>query len=244
MARDAARTRRFDWAFTLIELLVVIAIIAILAGLLLPGLSRAKQKSKGIQCASRMHQIAMAANLYSSEHNDLFVMLGRGRRSPTTNNALRVSEYTWWPDLLKPYAQNTALYNCPGLRGTFGIGLNHIELGVLGEGQVHENEVMQPSGTAYFADCNGNSFIITNLFTTNTVGTNTTVNTNLTNGGSAIFFRTPHTCVQMCSGGSLAERHNNRINAAFVDGHVQTMKAAGIGLNFANGNPSAMWDKK
>ena len=52
-------------AFTLIELLVVIAIIAILAGLLLPVLGRAKEKSNDIQCRNGLHQIQMAAQMYA-----------------------------------------------------------------------------------------------------------------------------------------------------------------------------------
>jgi len=62
--------------FTLIELLVVIAIIAILAAMLLPALSKAKQKAQGIGCLNNLKQIQYAWYLWSGDNNDQIVPTG------------------------------------------------------------------------------------------------------------------------------------------------------------------------
>ena len=80
-------------AFTLIELLVVIAIIAILAAMLLPALSRAKQKAQALQCLSNNKQLVTAWHLYSLDFRD---RVCNNFTIPGTENAIRNGTYDNW----------------------------------------------------------------------------------------------------------------------------------------------------
>jgi prepilin-type N-terminal cleavage/methylation domain-containing protein len=98
MIRPFLPSRAVRRGFTLIELLVVIAIIAILAGMLLPSLGKAKGAAQRIACVNQIRQLGLSSTLYGGENSGEF---------PERNNGPR------WCERLLPYYKSVKVLVCP-----------------------------------------------------------------------------------------------------------------------------------
>ncbi len=108
--------RRLSRGFTLIELLVVIAIIAILAGLLLSALGKARQKALTARCLSNLRQLGVGLALYVDDHSDK-LPFGNGL---TAGGGWPRFPFTEFWSVINPYiATNGSFFVCPADKGPF-----------------------------------------------------------------------------------------------------------------------------
>jgi prepilin-type N-terminal cleavage/methylation domain-containing protein len=236
-----APPREQRWTgFTLIELLVVIAIIAILAALLLPALANAKGKAKATQCMNNERQIALATKMYGDDYGDH--ILPYDIVGPTFLGAIfhphglnAASEDTEWRDVIYclNYVHNTNVFNCTGVPPgeKFNIGINY----GLSEYQLKFSDIHRPlTDTFYFACTAG-------------IATPPAINPdNWQDGGSSWeHFDTPQNpdlWLQPATPFVPFNRHGNRTELGWLDGHSSAKPVSQLGLVDRYGQPLAATD--
>ena len=210
-----------DAGFSLIELLASVAIITILAALLLPGLGRSKMSAKRLQCLSNLHQMNLAASLYLEDNSGSYPTAYYWDEANNIDYAwdlttLAGDSHRVIPGLLWQSHGNTHIQQCPSFIGGANwlsdpyTGYNY-NTSYIGHGQYEDisqpaksSDVRHPVKTVLFGDGQYSG------------GADKFMRAPFPNPGDANFWGR--------NSGTQGFRHENRSNAAFCDGHVESLR--------------------
>jgi len=223
--------------FTLIELLVVVAIISLLAAILFPVFSRARENARRASCGSNLKQIGLAMMQYSQDYDEK--MLATALEYYHIRPDGVASTTVLWPDLVQPYIKSMQVFNCPSSKraytggggGNLPYGYNYStpstctsNCGVALGGAIFTSgaslaAIEDPSETIAIVDAD---YYVVKLDHNNFTHEQAVSASECKYSGSPYNYAG---CVQA--------RHLDTINSLFVDGHVKAMQWSTI-LNGPN----------